>query len=321
MIKLIRLRRWLQAVWLANVVFNASFFIWVAMEMKNSVDLHQERMRNMIMSKAHNTTRLHTKLYNIPLDQTLEIAILLTRELLWSVYGFGWLMNTVLFMIWICYANYLVEEETISSIVCSGGPGRDGAECKVATMYRVLSVLTGLTERINQQLGILPLLWLCELFISTCLRLTQIAVLVSMQKTSELKQQLENLLMHKIVFSYFENFVEYIALSGCYFCFIIAAEHFRSKRVSLNRLQSQLFLMVQHEQQVESYNPFGNIRLCTPSKNSQVSLHILANEMTHKFSRSEYRTWCNFPLGYRTLFSFTNALAPFSIMILQLNGY
>lgn len=314
--QLCRVRLILELTWLVNVILNGAFFIWLALE-----------MNEMQHSYANNNNPKDSKIVGATLDagqQLRERIILLVRETLWAIYGFGWILHTVLFMIWAIYANYRLELETMAAIdwkrplatvsypasvyhIYQHQQQHEGTLAQVRQLYRKLTMLTNATKTINEVLGFLPLLWLSEVFISTCLRLTQVAILAGMQKTASMRRELEGMLKHKIEFNHFENFVEFFVLCTAYLAFIVVAQRLGAKRVERARLEHYLLDL---SKQTMAHGRSGEMD----------TLVLATNQMIDRFEHSGYIAWCEFRMNYRLMFAFINAVAPFSVMILQLNG-
>jgi len=293
------------------------------------------------------------------------------------VYGFGWLINGVLFMIWICYANYLVEKDIFShqhlSRVKSVLLGTDiltssknefslaarmDFACRnyatlasyprktLVKLYTALQTLTCLQEAINEHLGLLPFFWLCELFLSTCLRITQVALLAGVSGPTQADHNLariEKSVARQIEY-HLEYFIEYLTLTVFYVGFIAIVEYFASQRVSMFQLEASLLESVDteirlmgygqfeahtrqphlghHSQQQAPLNGFHSRPKAHQEKHmlTNFTLVLLTLAVSRKYIKSRYMAWCKFDLNYRLVFAFVNAAAPFSVMILQLHG-
>ena len=256
--KVVQVRRVLILIWIVNVIANGAFFVW------NDIDIELYDMFNEI--KKRNESVINK-----------EIAIALLKEVLWAIYGFGWLISGVLFLIHICFANYLVEKEILSGqnlssltsvLLCPDILNKDEAmfnmfarmdgTCKqyatlaaiprrtLLRLYTSLQTITCLQQQVNHHLGLLPFFWLCELFLSTCLRITQVALLAGVRPSGNSMTRLDKSIKLQIEY-HLEYFVEYLVLTVFYISFIALVEYFASQRVTLFQLESSLFETVEGE--------------------------------------------------------------------------
>lgn len=346
--RVVQVRKLLFLIWLVNVLANAAFFLW------NAIDI--ELYDFLIAIRKDNADKSFLM---------KKVAIVLFTETLWAIYGFGWLIHGVLFMIWICFANYLVERDILSNqslvsvksvLACSGIFTRKEAFFQVnynanlrmdlssklfahqatfrgslVKLYTALQTVTCLQEQVNQHLGLLPFLWLCELFISSCLRITQVALLAGVRPSGNTMARLDKSIRSQIEY-HLEYFVEYLVLAIFYITFIATVEYFAAQRVTLFQLESSLINAIESEQMpsmgtFEGYRrDFGGF-LTRPggmgSRQEQQLTNtfvLLTLAVARKYIKSRYRAWCRFNLNYRLVFAFINAAAPFSVMILQLHG-
>lgn len=261
--RLVVVRRILAVVWVVNVAANGAFFAWNAIDVELSADLELLGGWGKLIEeggKVSTKSQLRQK-----------VALCLLKELLWAFYGFGWLITGVLFMIWITYANYLVEKEVFRrqlrlisyrSILATSGQNslaelllasRPSAELpkyrSLLPLYTALQTLTCLQESINAHLGLLPFFWLCELFLSTCLRITQVALLAGVRPSGGPNGNLSKVdkSLRSTIEYHLEYFVEYLVLTAFYVAFIAIVEWFASQRVTLYQLERALLDAVDFE--------------------------------------------------------------------------
>src|SRR5699024_9917292 len=85
----------------------------------------------------------------------------------------------------------------------------------LVNLYMALQTVNCLQEQVNHHLGLLPFLWLCELFISSCLRITQVALLAGVRPSGNKMARLDKSIRSQIEY-HLEYFVEYLALAIFY---------------------------------------------------------------------------------------------------------
>ena len=85
----------------------------------------------------------------------------------WSIHIFGYIVAIDFLLIHTCYAVYLIEKRLLI---------RDTNHINYEDLKQKLLIIQKYKESINSHLGIFPFLWFCEMFSSTCFRLTLVVV-------------------------------------------------------------------------------------------------------------------------------------------------
>ena len=85
------------------------------------------------------------------------------HSLLLCIFCYGFIVAIPLMLIHICYAVYVIEKRLL-------------IDSNYEDLIKNLFNIQKYKESINDVLGIFPFLWFCELFSSTCLRLTYFAI-------------------------------------------------------------------------------------------------------------------------------------------------
>ena len=227
------------------------------------------------------------------------------REILWAIYGFGWISLTVLHLTHICIAIFLIErtlllQSNILSEVC------DNRIHQLKVSYHQMSdkffALQRLKQSIDDNLGLLPFLWFFELFSSTCLRLTQIA--------SENNQNSPKIPL------ILEYFYEFIQLSIVYIVYIICLNYFQTRRPTKNDL---MVWLNNYDIWRTKSMPLATSSLTIASDNHFFDKYLLSEHLLHCYSTDTYMAWNLFPIDVKFIFGFTGSVVTFAVMFIQLN--
>src|ERR1700733_5533541 len=89
-------------------------------------------------------------------------------NIFWSFLSFGWLIAIPLLLMYICYGIYLLDLDIINKI-------HDIHDSGAIRKNRILTV-ERLRDSVNACLGLFPFLLFCELFSTTCLRITHVII-------------------------------------------------------------------------------------------------------------------------------------------------
>jgi hypothetical protein len=142
-------------------------------------------------------------------------------------------------------------------------------------------------NQFNEILGFLPFLWSLELFMSTCFRIAQIAIV---------KESYPLLTIIRVSY-------EYIFLTIIYLIYFISISYFQSKRPTLDRVliwienQSSKHIL-SHEESIEKLS--------------------LIQHVISIWNEPEYVAWNMFNIDRRFLVGFLSAVITFSVMLIQL---
>jgi len=151
-------------------------------------------------------------------------------------------------------------------------------------------------EELNDHLGLLPFLWGLEMFVSTCLRITQLT-------------------LHKqfSLMVFFIIFFEYFFLVTLYILHIALISYFQSKRPSLNSVLLWI-TSCSHPKGKEN-----NLELAHKELLELVCEKLsLVQHVISIWNEPEYVAWSLFNINRKYLIHFVSAVIPFSIMLIQL---
>ena len=250
-------------LWLMNVFITIIVFIWLNHHSSHVVYTNEEQRR-----------------------QLWKIIMIDIQEFCWQFFGFGWINVSVLFMLYICYSIHLMEMKVYKSNI------NMNIQLKTVKDFEKIKLnfmeIQCVKEELNNNLGLLPFLWALEMFVSTCLRITQLT----------LYKQLSVLL-------FFTTFSEYISLVTLYIFHIALISYFQSKRPSLN----SVLLWIAN---------------CSHLKDRENNQELVSEKLSlvqHVISiwnESEYVAWSLFNIDRKYLIHFLSAVIPFSVMLIQL---
>jgi hypothetical protein len=142
-------------------------------------------------------------------------------------------------------------------------------------------------NQFNKLFGILPFLWSLELFISTCFRITQIALVRDSSK----------------LLTIIRVSTEYIFLIIIYSIYFISISYFQSKRPSLNCVL--IWIENQSSNHVLSYE-------------ESIEKLSLIQHVISIWNEPEYVAWNMFNIDKRFLIGFFSSVITFSVMLIQL---
>ena len=140
-------------------------------------------------------------------------------------------------------------------------------------------------QTIDDNLGLLPFLWIFELFSSTCLRLTQISGEANTFRVM------------------MEYFFEYSQLSVVYFIYIFCVNYFQTRRPTNNDLLMWL-------------SSYGVPLKCEDQSSSKC---VLIQYLINCYSQSTYMAWNLIAIDMKFIFGFIRSVVTFAVMFIQLN--
>jgi hypothetical protein len=214
-------------------------------------------------------------------EHSIESVVI--REVLFSLYNFGWLLTTVGIYCFVVFSLYQLEKQFWYNL----------SHVKLITGYHLIRYrkeyfhLQKLRQSLNEILGILPLIWFAELFSSTCFRITQI--------TSK-----ENLLfvssVNKLIIYFYEYFI--------FATVLIIVAIFISKIDVCQQISNHLIGII-------------NERL---DNSMHASIEFMNFNQIINCNRSDcgLTAWNVFRLDHKIIFTFTAAVIPFTVMFIQL---
>ena len=218
-------------------------------------------------------------------------------EVIWSVFVFGWILVCVLFKIYLCSAIYLIEREILRQTNIIGTSQENNSEELKLNNEEVLNKflsLEKLKQSIDDNLGLLPLLWFLESFSSTCLRLTQMAS--------------DNIAMvndkNKIIL-FIDYFVEYSMLSIAYLFYIICLNYFQIRRPTKN----DLIIWLKSQSTVSRFQSVAN--------NCDIKF-LLSQHLVHCYANNTYKAWNLFEIDVKFIFGFFGSVITFAVMGIQI---
>ncbi len=214
-------------------------------------------------------------------EHSIESVII--REVLFSLYNFGWLLTTVGLYCFVVFSLYELEKQFWYNL----------SHVKLITGYHLIRYrkeyfhLEKLRQSLNEKLGILPLIWFAELFSSTCFRITQI--------TSK-----ENFLflssLNKLIYYFYEYFI--------FATVLIIVAIFISKIDIYHQNSNHLIGII-------------NERL---DNSMRTSIEFMNFNQIINYNRSNcgLTAWNVFRLDHKIILTFTATVIPFTVMFIQL---
>jgi len=141
------------------------------------------------------------------------IKIDLAIDLLYTIQFYGFIIAINILLINICYAVYLMDNRLII---------KQNYLLDFKNMREKVLIIERLKQSINESLGIFPFLWFCELFSTTCLRLTHFTV-------NRLNRQ-------QIHLDFSQGMAEYICIFIANISYILAINYFQTHRPTVNEM-------------------------------------------------------------------------------------
>ena len=176
-------------------------------------------------------------------------------------------------LIHICYAVYVIEKRLL-------------IDSNYEDLIKNLFNIQKYKESINDVLGIFPFLWFCELFSSTCLRLTYFAINKQNDPT---------------FYGYLlKSLTQYICMCFINLFYLLAINYFQTHRPTVNEL-------------LEKYEK-TNILL----KYWDLQYNVLLNQKVQFYSQTKYMAFNVFEIDLNFLFVFLGSVITFTVMLIQI---
>jgi len=141
-------------------------------------------------------------------------------------------------------------------------------------------------ESVNEILGIFPFLWFCELFSTTCLRLTYYAIN---------RQNIEHYYVNIT-----QGLLEYILICLINLMYVLAINYFQTHRPTVNELRICID------------------KNCNSMDTKEIQLNNMLNNYFIAYSQSKYMAFNVFVINNKFLFIFLSSVITFTVMLLQL---
>ena len=152
-------------------------------------------------------------------------------------------------------------------------------------LKQTLIAIQNYKESINGILGIFPFLWFCELFSTTCLRLTYLTIN---------KQDPELYYVNLIRFS------EYISICLINLTYVLVINYFQTHRPTINELRICID------------------KNCNSMDTKEIQLNNMLNNYFITYSQSKYMAFNVFVINNKFLFVFLGSVITFTVMLIQL---
>jgi len=202
--------------------------------------------------------------------------LLITFILAWCIYWYGFIIAIPLLLIHTCYAVYLMEKRLLV---------KNANHINYEVLRQKLLTIERHKESINECLGIFPFLWFCEMFSTTCLRLTYFVI----------NNNDKQINLHIL-----KGFTEYICISVTNIAYVLTINYFQTHRPTANQLQI-------------CYEKYFDFKF---SKN--ISLNSLFIQYFVNYSQSKYMAFNVFAIDIKFLFVFIGSVITFTVMLIQL---
>ena len=212
------------------------------------------------------------------------VPIVITENLLKSIFGFGWIAATVLVYICVCHRIHLLEESLISDQRYDHNINHlfVGRYHLLDFQQRIKFLIT-LKEVVNNEMGILPFLWFCQSFQKTCLELTFIAVFE--------KSNLFN--------SFVKSNLEFLIF---YSMFIFSIDYIHSQRPGVKQLLNML------------NNCTYSVSTLTTNPTIFLSINILITD----YNKTCYQIWNIYSIDKSFLSDYLNSVITFTVILTQI---
>ncbi len=202
----------------------------------------------------------------------------LLREFLWSALIFSHLVASVAIYAYFVFIHHLNEQQ-----LCAEFMGIEIFGTNVIKHFRKKFIeIQKLRENINEYFGFVPFLWLSELFIATCLRITQLTLKDKLNGQSIITYLFEYLLWATII---------------TIFCLFMG--RLKASLPTFNSLMSKIDPNIQDSDLTNQTLLLGQ---------------TISNNLNNGFS-----AWDMFHLDRSLIFTFLSAVIPLSVMFIQLS--
>lgn len=201
----------------------------------------------------------------------------------WAIPCFGLIVGTPLLLIIVCYCVHLLEKR-FQSVV---NQMHDSNHINYDNLLTDILFVQSLKESINSVFGLFPFLWFCELFSSTCFRLTLWTINNSLDSSG-------------YDFELYQGYVEFFQIYLLDLLYLFAVNYFESHKMSIN----QLFVLLSQDK-----------RCLSPSESN--SKNILVNQIIYCYSSTKYKAFNVFTIDNKFLFSFLGFVVSFTVMLIQ----
>ena len=163
---------------------------------------------------------------------------------------------------------------------------RDTKNINFENLKQTLIAIQNYKESINEILGIFPFLWFCELFESTCLRLTQICI----TKPD----------VYQFYSWFLSGLLEYMYICIINIFYLLAINYFQTHRPTFNELE------IYYE---TNYNTMTS---------RDLQLNCLMNQKFKSYGKTKYMAFNVFTINLKFLFTFIGSVITFTVMLIQL---
>jgi hypothetical protein len=206
------------------------------------------------------------------------VVDVLLREFLWSALIFSHLVASVSIYAYLVFIHYLNEEQ-----LCAEFMETEIFSTNVIKQFRQKFIeIQKLRENINENFGFVPFLWLSELFIATCLRITQLT--------------LKDILNGETIIAYL---FEYLLWATIIIIFCLFMGRLKASLPTFNSLMSKIDLNIEDSDLTNQTVLLGQ---------------TISNNLNNGFS-----AWDMFRLDRSLIFTFLAAVIPLSVMFIQLS--
>ena len=206
------------------------------------------------------------------------------REGFWSTQVLIWHLSSHCFSIILCYGIRLIEKRTIKDILSADQHFKfKRRRSNYIDLQRNIMDIQRIKESVNDNLGILPLLWFTQAFFSTVLRLANLVI--------------NKYNMYEWQWS-IHYFFEYSMIRIFDLTYFFAINYYQSQRPTSNQLMSIFDDM--------DYDSTNNLRL------------ILLQNSVRCYAKFEYMVGNTFKMNRSFLFAFLSTVVTFTVMLIQL---
>jgi hypothetical protein len=213
-------------------------------------------------------------------QKMITISLEIFKWTVWSTLNLGWLIASVSFYSFFIFSYYRLERQLLKKLEKTSFT----TEEDIIYFRERYSEIQHLREDFNDRFGLIPFFWFGELFIATCFRITQFALI----ETADSR--------------YFITYLyEYLLWALIQIILALFLGYLNSNRYS------QLDI-------IHIINSKNN------KSNDKINEIIIFNQIVMTCNnRNWFEAWDIFVLDRKLIFQFLAAVIPFSVMLIQLS--
>ncbi len=213
-------------------------------------------------------------------QKMITISLEILKWTVWSTLNLGWLIASVFFYSFFIYSYYRLERKLLKRLEKTSFTTTE----HIIYFRERYSEIQHLREDFNDKFGLIPFFWFGELFIATCFRITQFALIETAHSR------------------YFVTYLyEYLLWALIQIIFALFLGHLNSNRHS----------------QLDIIHIISSKNIKSTDKINEI---IIFNQIVMTCNnRNWFEAWDIFVLDRRLIFQFLVAVIPFSVMLIQLS--